>query len=122
VTGISTSDIAGIQACVTSLLPDTATIRRSTGQASDGQGGVSGTLTVIATSPVLVSDRRETADEMVGTERVESVVGWILTFPAGTDVTAKDDVTVGTRTFQVLGILSGSYETDRRAVCAEATP
>ena len=120
-TGISTSDLAGIQATVTSLLPDLAQIQRAT-LASDGAGGQTGTPTTIATVPCMVNDRRETASETVAGERVSSTVEWVITLPAGTDVTARDRIIVGTRTFQVTGVLAASYETDRRVVCREANP
>jgi hypothetical protein len=55
VTGISASDLAGIQAAVTDLLPDTALIQRQS-VTSDGMGGKTGTgFSTVATVPCLVS-------------------------------------------------------------------
>jgi head-tail adaptor len=53
-------------------------------------------------------DRRDMAAELVAGERIQSRSAWMITLPAGTDVTAKDRISVGSRTFQVLGVLSGS--------------
>jgi len=44
---------------------------------------------------------------------------WTITVPAETDVRAGDRVVVDARTFEVLAVLAGSYETARRVVCSE---
>jgi hypothetical protein len=44
---------------------------------------------------------------------------WTLTLPALTDVRVADHLAVGTRTFEVAGVLARSEEIARRVVCRE---
>lgn len=118
---LSQSDLDGMQALAADLLPDTAAITR-TQTTRDSSGGVkTASTTNVATVPCRVTVRSQdgSAREDVHAERPTSRVEWILTVPAGTDLRASDRVTVGSRVFEVTGLLAGSYEAHRRAVCQE---
>jgi hypothetical protein len=53
-------------------------------------------------------------------ERIGNRSAWLVTLPATTAVDTDDRLVVGSRTFEVVGVLAAhSWETARRVVCVE---
>lgn len=116
---LSAADLAGMRAAVTDSLPDTAQVQRAT-RTPDGMGGFTETWTTVATVACRIAPTGNAPAEQVVAERVTDRVLWTLTLPAATDVTAADRITVGSRTFEVVGVLSPrSYELCTRLVAVE---
>jgi head-tail adaptor len=117
---LSPADLASMRATLLASLPDTAQVRRAT-RVSDGMGGTIDTWTTIATVACRVSPSNTTPTEPAIANQVQDRVLWTLTLPAGTNVRADDRVVVGSRTFEVLGVLAPrSYELATRVVAVEA--
>ena len=111
---LTADELTGMRETQALALPDTATITRPT-RVSDGAGGFTTTPATVATAACRAA--RSRPREILGGEREVTLADWTLTFPYGTDVQAGDTVTSSGRTFQVIGILAGSWETARRAYC-----
>jgi len=117
---ISAATLDGMRATLNASLPDDAVIQRIV-KVDDGQGGfIEGTPTIVASPKVRVSTADLTREENTMAERVGIQTAWILTFPAETDVTAKDRIVVGGRTFEVAAVLRPrSWEISRRVLARE---
>lgn len=127
---LNSAEIGWMQAQIVESLPDAAVIERQT-RVSDAMGGASvswvsvdqGIPLLLAGGdavPCRVSPAGFAPDERLIAERLQGDLAWTLTLPAGTDVTEKDRIMVGTRTFEVIGVLAPrSWEVSRRVVCVE---
>ncbi|MBX6770879.1 MAG: head-tail adaptor protein [Chloroflexi bacterium] len=116
---LSTADLASMQATLTASLPDTAQVQR-VARTSDGMGGFTESWSTVTTVACRVSPSGNTTAEQVVAERVQDRVLWTLTLPAQMDVTAADRIVVGSRTFEVVGVLAPrSYELATRVVAVE---
>lgn len=116
---LSTADLDAMRSTLNQSLPDTAQVQRVT-RTSDGMGGFTETWATVATVACRVSPSGNTPTEQVAAERVQDHVLWTLTLPAETDVTAADLIVVGSRTFEVVGVLAPrSYEIATRVVAVE---
>jgi len=103
---ISAGDLAAMRATLTESLPDTCQRSRNA-PTSDGAGGTTDVWTTAAAvacriSPLSRSDRLA---ELQVADRIAAVNSWIITLPAGTDVTEKDRLLSGSRTFEVASVL-----------------
>lgn len=101
------------------FLPDTCTIRRGTDSASgDGTSTTySDHLTGVACR---VSPLASSASEALGGQgAMTAVAQWTVWLPAGTDVTVRDRIVVGLRTFEVARVGARSYEVSREVLCRE---
>jgi head-tail adaptor len=117
---LSPAELASMRATLLASLPDTAQVQRTT-RTSDGMGGTIDTWTTVATVACRVSPSNTTPTEQVVAARVHDRVLWTLTLPAGTNVRSDDRVLVGSRTFEVLGVLAPrSYALATRVVAVEA--
>jgi head-tail adaptor len=117
---LSPAELASMRATLLASLPDTAQVRRAT-RTSDGMGGTIDTWTTVATVACRVSPSHNTPTEQAIANQVRGRVLWTLTLPAGTSVRSDDRVLVGSRTFEVLGVLAPrSYELATRIVAVEA--
>lgn len=117
---ISTADLAAMRSTLDGSLPDTCQVVRRT-SASDGALGTNDTW---ANQGAAVACRVapasklgvETEAELVDVLRAET--RWTITLPALTDVTERDRITSGGRTFEVVSVLGPrSLEIGRRALC-----
>jgi len=99
-------------------LPDTATIQRVS-RTPDNAGGASESWEKVATVACRVAPSGRAPEDRAVAERLNVTSSWTITVPAETDVRAGDRVVVDARTFEVLAVLAGSYETARRVVCSE---
>ncbi|MGQ9809704.1 MAG: head-tail adaptor protein, partial [Armatimonadota bacterium] len=86
-------------------------------RASDGAGGFTETWTPVATAACRLSPLGQTPQEQVIAARLTNISGWVVTLPALTDVRPTDRLVIGSRTFEVVGILTGSWEISRRVIC-----
>lgn len=118
---IPAADLTSMQATLTASLPDTATVYRLT-RTSDGAGGYTETWTAVGSALACrISPAGTGYENAVGT-KLAAVAPWVITLPASSDVTARDQVRTATRTFQVLAVLAvRSWEISRRVICEEVT-
>lgn len=86
---------------------------------TDNMGGQTETVTYTA-AVVRVAASANMPDYSIFAGRANEKQLWRLTFPYNTDVRDTDKVVVGTRTFEVLGVLApATYETARVTVAVE---
>lgn len=116
---LSAADLTAMKTTLDASLPDTCTVYRLT-RTSDGAGGyteawaATGAAVACRVSPAGTGAEREVA------ARLGAVATWMVTLPAGTDVTAKDKILTSTQTLQVEAALAPrSWEISRRVVCKE---
>lgn len=97
----------------------TVTIQRPT-RTTDNAGGFTTTwATVTTVAGLLLVDDTQPGEPVVG-DRQSATQRWTVRLPALTDVTAKDRLVIGTRTFEVAGVVGGhSHELVRTARCVE---
>lgn len=110
--------LAAMRAAQESLLPDTCTIQQATvGQ--DSIGAPTRTWTNRATGVACRLAQRSERERQAG-ERMASVGDWVLTVAHDQTIERSDRVVIGTRTFEVVGVNSGtSWETATRADLVE---
>lgn len=114
---LSDADIAAMRTTLNRTLPDTATIQRTT-RTVDSAGGYTDAWTDFATVACRVAPANGREQTIAG--RLDAVGTWTITLPANTDVTSKDRIAVGSRTFEVvLPLRPRSWELSRRVVCEE---
>jgi head-tail adaptor len=101
------------------LRPDTCTIQRYA-ETSTGDGTTQ-TWSDLATGvDCRVSPLASGAAEALGADAsLQAVAQWTIRLPAGQDVTVKDRIVYGIRTFEVARVGARSYETDRECICRE---
>jgi hypothetical protein len=102
-------------------MPDTCTIQRYTETVTGD--GTSQSWTDLATGVACrVSPLASGASEALGADAsLQAVAQWTIRVPALTDVTVRDRIVYGSRTFEVARVGAKSYETDRELICREAT-
>lgn len=114
---LSTAQLDSMRVTLDESLPDTAVVKRDT-LTSDGAGGYTTSEATVATVACRVAPSG--GREAVIAGRLDAVATWTLTLPALTDVTAKDRIVVGTRTFEIAAVLDPrSWEIGRRVLCVE---
>lgn len=101
---LSAGDLEACRATVVASMPDTAQVLRAT-TTPDGEGGQTTTWTVIATVPCRVAPADITPAERELAVQVLPRTLWRITVPVQTDVVGRDRIIVGSRTFEVLGVL-----------------
>jgi hypothetical protein len=116
---LSAADLTAMQVTLDASLPDTATVYR-VARTSDDAGGytdawaAAGSAVACRISPV------SSGRELAVAAKLTSVSPWVLTLPAGTNVTTADQLRTSTRTFEVLAPLAPrSWEISRRVICEE---
>lgn len=116
---LSAGELTAMRAVQSDTLPDTAVISRNT-PTSDGMGGWTDAWAAIGTVDCRVSPAGGGAESLMA-ERITDTDAWNITLPYNTDVTAKDRVAIGSRTFEVVTALPKSWETARRVVATEVS-
>lgn len=116
-----TVPVASLRALSDQFLPDTCTIQRGT-ETSSGDG-TSVSWSDLATGVACrVSPLASGASEALGADQsLQAVAQWTVWLPAGQDVTVKDRVVYGSRTFEVARVGARSYEVIRELICREVT-
>lgn len=101
------------------FLPDLCSIQRGTDTASGD--GTSTSWSDLATGVACrVSPLASGANEALGADQsIQAISQWTIWLPAGTSVTVKDRIVVGSRTFEVSRVGERSYEVSRECVCRE---
>lgn len=116
---LAADEITAMQATLTDSLPDTVQVQRVT-LASNNAGGRTDSWAVLATVAARVSPVLRPGGEVQAAGRVEAQKRWIVTLPSGTDVTTRDRIVWGSRTFEVSGVQAArSWELSRRVECVE---
>ncbi len=115
---LSATDLAAMRSTVDASLPDVAQVQRRT-LTSDGAGGYTESWNTVATVACRVAPSGQSPQERVIAERLTATSVWTITLPAETDVRPADRLLVGTRTFEVAGVLARSEEIARRVICTE---
>jgi len=116
---LSATELAAMRSTLNDSLPDTAQVRRKS-LTSDGAGGYTESWSTVAAVACRVAPSGQSPQERVIAERLTATAIWTVTLPAGTDVRPADRIVVGSRAFEVVGVLARSYELARRVVCTEA--
>jgi head-tail adaptor len=118
-----TIPLAGLRALASGAfaLPDTCTVQRYTETPSGD--GTSQSWSNLATGVACrVSPLAASANEALGADQsIQAIAQWTVWVPYGQDVTAKDRVVYGSRTFEVQRVGARSYEVVRELICLEIT-
>lgn len=117
---LTASELSAMRSTLTGSLADTAEIKRRT-LVSDGAGGYTESWSTVATVSCRVAPAGRSGDERRIADRLTAIGAWLVTLPATTDIAVADRITVGSRTFEVAGVLARSDEISRRVVCTEAS-
>lgn len=118
---LNTNDLTCARTAIGLTLPGTVIISRST-QASDGMGGVVDTFGPVGTVAARVSPaaRGVGEDEQIAGGEFVAALPWVVTMPAGTVITERDQLLYGSRVFEIGRVDAGrSYEVAVRAYCRE---
>lgn len=102
------------------FLPELADVVRYV-ETNGPDGPVQDWQTIATGLPCRISSRTTTATETGGGGQIRAVGDWRLWLDAFADVTVKDRVVVGARTFEVERVEGESYETARALSCTEVT-
>lgn len=118
---LTSAELTAMRAVQAATFDLSGVIKRGGGTASDGAGG---TVTTGATTVATVACRlapNQTSDrEAIVAAGLQAQTVWRLTVPQGTDLTAKDRVEIGSRTFEVMAVYGPrTNETARVALCVE---
>lgn len=118
---ITAAELVCLREGITASWPDTVHITRAT-RTSDNAGGFTTSWATVATVAGKVQPDLTQPAEPVAGDRQSSVQRWWVRLPHGTDVTTRDRLVVGTRTFEVVGVIGGhSLELFRMTRCIELT-
>ena len=102
-------------------LPDSCSIQRYTETVS-GDGTTQTWSTLVSGVACRVSPLASGASEALGADAsLQAVAQWAIWLPAGQDVTVRDRVVFGARTFEVARVGARSYEVIRELICREVT-
>lgn len=100
-------------------LPDLCDVQRYT-TTTTGEGTVQTWATHLTGVACRVSPLASGATESLGADAsLRSVAQWTVWVPALADVTVRDRVIYGSRTFEVARVGARSYETIRELICRE---
>jgi len=119
-TPISSGELTATRDVAEDHLPDLATIKRAT-EVADGRGGQTQIWATVASNVkcrvMIVRSVANVLGQLAAKEA--EMATHLITFPAGTDVSDKDQVEVGSRIFRVKFVEKRSLEVTRRALCVE---
>lgn len=111
---VTAGELAAMQALQQATLVESCAIVRRT-LVSDGAGGHTASESSTATLCRLAASTNLPADRLVAGSVAEQML-WRITLPAGTDVHKTDAITIGSRTFEVMGIY-GPHTLTTALVC-----
>jgi head-tail adaptor len=119
VTGLlSIASLARCRTVFAKSLAEACTISRNT-RVSDGAGGWKDGWATVETTTCNVAPTGNQPQERAIADRLGSVVSYTIALPAETAISASDRVVVGSRTFEVVGVIARTNELTRRCVCRE---
>lgn len=111
--------VTGLRRLAELALPESAAISRPSD--TNTGDGVTRTWTTVATvacrvQPLGRSPSPETVGARGGTQTSDT---WQVSLPATTDVTVRDRLVIGARTFEVAEVFARGYEVIRAVLCRE---
>lgn len=113
--------LAGLRDLVEGTLPETCTIQRYT-ETVTGDGTQQSWADLATAVPCRVSPTGRLSGETLGpADSIQAVGRWSISLLTGQDVTVRDRIVVGARTFEVADVVARSYEVVRVALCREIT-
>lgn len=102
--------------------PEAWVVQRAAETATGDGTSQSWSTVASGTSGCRISTRSESGSEALGAGQAVRALGRrVVWLPALTDVTARDRIVVGGRTFEVQDVQARSYEAERGCVCVEIT-
>jgi Phage head-tail joining protein len=114
---LSPAVIASLRARQNAFLPDRAAIQRYV-TVESGDGGQAVWSDVLTDVPCRVSPLASGVSEAIGAAAgIAAVSQWTIWLVAETDVTERDRIVVGARTFEAQRVGARSYETVREVIC-----
>lgn len=116
---LTAEDVACVREALAESLTDVCSISRPTDTA-DAFGGQARTWSTVAASvPCRIApETRRPVEE--GREGRFAVIGdYVVTLPAGQDVTERDRIVIGGVTYEVLGVRYRTNELLRRVACVK---
>lgn len=114
---LSDNELAELREMQERNMPETVTRRRQV-LADDGHGGFTTTSSDLATTGRIGPTGRSPEEQVIAA-RVTGKQVYTITLPYGFDVTEPDQLIIGSRTFEVVGVVRRSIETARRVVATE---
>lgn len=116
---LTAAQLAATWAAQAQTFDKTATIRRRTVSQDAALRAVE-TPSVVGTMPCRIAPGKASDRERIEAGRVVSGTIWRVTGSALTDVRLNDELTIGSRTFEVVGVWGEeSRETARVCLCVE---
>lgn len=112
---LTSDEIAEMRTTANLTLTETVVVKRKT-RSSDSAGGFTVSTATAATTTGRVTPATN-AGIQVYAQRIGERQAYIVNLPAGTDVREDDQVVIGGVTYEVLGLLTGSWEIVRQCVC-----
>lgn len=116
---LTAADVAGMRSTLDASLPDSCAIVRDT-LASDGAGGQVATPVTVATIACRIGPVTAIARDLeaITSGEVQARGSWVVTMPAGTDVTERDRITSAGVTYEIVAVPAPrSWEIGRRVLC-----
>lgn len=113
-TMLSAVQLASMRATAAEAMPATGVVSRAT-MASDGMGGWSQTWGTVDTVSCRVSPPGNVRLDQ-WTEKIQNRTPYILDAEQGSDIEPGDQVTIGSETYLVVGIMVGSWEITRQMI------
>lgn len=103
------------------FLPDTCSTQRYT-ETTTGDGTTQSWSDHLTGVACRVSPLAASASEALGADQsLQAVAQWTVWLPAETDITVRDRIVYGARTFEVARVGARSYEAVRECICREIT-
>lgn len=100
---LSTTEITGMRETLATSLPGTVTISRAT-YSADGMGGQAETWAAVGTATARVSPAGTGSEAITAGGGVAAVSPWVVTLPAGTDITERDRIGYEGQVLEVVGL------------------
>lgn len=120
---LSDADVAAMRLTINASLPSSCDIGRYVGPA-DGSGGQTVTWPVAAGDTGVDCRIAPTSETLRRTEEIagEKLVSrdmWIVTFASTVDLTEKDHLTIGSKTYEIAAVFGqSSWDLCTRALCS----
>lgn len=120
--GLSAGELASIRRTADQFLPDVCVINQAGAGSLDADGNWTPGAPTQTTVACRISPGQYQFNEQVTGGELHGLQPWIITLPAGTAVSEKDQITSGGRTFDVTGVAGPrSLEISRRVYAVERT-
>jgi hypothetical protein len=97
--------------------PESAAIQRATETVTGD--GTSTSWSTIATVSARLSPRAGSSEGLGADQSMQAVSDWRVSLPVGTDVTVRDRIVIGARTFEITSVGERSYGVEIHAYCKE---